>query len=142
YRSVMLRDQYRETFGTFADQFAVVLVLRHNAIDLAMDHSYWENFPVGEKHELKDRDGNWLQRNPVGPAAADARPGSGKYTIPQCIADGGVVLACDLAFNFAAANYRTDGVSREAAREEALKHLLPGVILQPSGFFAVIRAQQ
>ncbi|HRP07519.1 MAG TPA: hypothetical protein PLL69_03435 [Gemmatimonadales bacterium] len=142
YRSVMLRDQYRDVFGTFPDQFGSVLVIRHSAIDLAMDHSYWERFPVGEEHELKDRDGNWVKRNPVGPAAADARPGSARYTIPGFIADGGIVLACDLAFGFVVAKYRTEGVSREAAREEALKHLIPGVILQPSGFFAVVRAQQ
>ncbi len=142
YRSVMLRDQYREVYGTFPDQIGSVLVIRHDAIDLIMDHSHWERFELGKANELKDRDGEWIKRNPIGPAAAGARPGSDRYTIPGFMADGGIVLACDLAFSFVVAKYRTDGVSREAAREEALKHLLPGVILQPSGFFAVVRAQQ
>jgi hypothetical protein len=55
---------------------------------------------------------------------------------------GGIVLACNLAFQFVVSKFRTEGVTAEAAREEALKHLIPGVILQPSGFFAVVRAQQ
>lgn len=142
YRSVMLRDQYREVYGTFPDQFSSVLVIRHEAIDLAMDHAHWERFAAGETHEMKDRDGNWITRNPIGPAAPDTRPGSAKYTIPSFIAEGGIVLACDLAFAFVVAKYRGEGVSREDARAEALTHLLPGVILQPSGFFALVRAQQ
>jgi hypothetical protein len=142
YRAVMLRDQYREVYGTFPDQFSVVLVLRHNGIDLAMDHEHWKQFKLGEKHELKDRNGNFIERNPIGPAAPDARPNAVKYTLPQFIADGGIVLACDLAFQFVVANYVKEGVTREAARAEALTHLIPGVILQPSGFFAVVRAQQ
>ena len=142
YRSVMLRDQYREAFGVFPDQIASVLVIRHEAIPLAMDHSYWERFEIGKELEMKDRDDQWITTNPIGPVAADARPGAAKYTLPNFIAEGGVVLACDLAFGFAAAKYRAEGVSREAARAEALQHLIPGVILQPSGFFAGIRAQQ
>jgi hypothetical protein len=48
-----------------------------------------------------------------------------------------------LAFNnMVVPKYRQEGMSRAEAREEALAHLLPGVILQPSGFFATIRAQQ
>jgi hypothetical protein len=143
WRSVMLRDEYREVYGTFGDQFSSVLVLRHTGIVLAMDHEHWARFTVGELAEMKDRDGNWISRNPIGPPADDARPGAARYTLGGFIADGGIVLACNLAFNFQVVpRYRTDGVSREAAREEALRHLLPGVILQPSGFFAVIRAQQ
>lgn len=142
YRAVMLRDQYRDVYGTFPDQFSTVLVLRHNAIDLVMDHEHWQRFGLGEKHGFKDRSGNFIERNPIGPAAPDARPGAAKYTLPGFIADGGIVLACELAFGFVVGNYRSEGVEREAARAEALRHLLPGVILQPSGFFAVVRAQQ
>jgi hypothetical protein len=69
YRSVMLRDQYTQVFGTFPDQFSSVLVIRHEAIPLAMNHSYWERFPIGEEADMKDRDGNWIKRNPIGPAA-------------------------------------------------------------------------
>jgi hypothetical protein len=142
YRSVMLRDQYTQVFGTFPDQFSSVLVIRHEAIPLAMNHSYWERFPIGEEADMKDRDGNWIKRNPIGPAAEGAREQAKKYTLPGFMEQGGIVLACNLAFQFVVSKFRTEGVTAEAAREEALKHLIPGVILQPSGFFAVVRAQQ
>jgi hypothetical protein len=144
WRSVLLRDEYKEVYGTPADQIASVLVIRHSATGLVMDHSFWEDGRAGEQSQTKGRDGEWATRNPVGPPDDDdARPGAAKYTIPGFIADGGIVLACGLSFNnMVVGHYRAEGVSREDARAEALTHLMPGVILQPSGFFAVIRAQQ
>lgn len=143
WRAALIRDEYRETFGTFGDQIASVLVVRHTGIATVMDHEFWADGKAGERTETKGRDGEWATRNPVGPVAEDARPGAAKYTLPGFMADGGIVLACNLAFNnMVVGRYRKDGVSREEARAEALTHLLPGVILQPSGFFAVIRAQQ
>ena len=35
-----------------------------------------------------------------------------------------------------------DEVDAEAARTEAISMLVPGVMLQPSGIFAVVRAQE
>lgn len=143
YRSVMLRDQYREAFGVFPDQFGQVLVIRHSAIPLVMEHEYWEKHGGGEQAELKDREGNWVTRNPIGPAAADASAGARKYTIPAFIEAGGVVLCCDLALRgFVVTQLRKGGLEREVAYAEARRMLIPGVIVQPSGFFAVIRAQQ
>ncbi len=143
WRSVLLRDEYKEVYGTLPDQIASVLVIRHSAIGLVMDHAFWADGKAGEMTETKGRDGEWATRNPVGPPAEDARPGAVKYTLPGFIADGGIVLACGLAFNnMVVGAYRREGVSREEARAEALTHMLPGVIMQPSGFFAVVRAQQ
>ena len=58
--------------------------------------------------------------------------------------DGGIVLGCNLAFSFEVVPrfQKAGNLTPEAARAEALSHLLPGVILQPSGFFAVTRAQE
>ena len=35
-----------------------------------------------------------------------------------------------------------DGINAEAARQVALDHMVPGVILQPSGVFAAVRCQE
>ena len=65
-------------------------------------------------------------------------------SVPQFIAAGGIVLACNLALTldvapkFKARDKSTD----EAAHKAAVAALIPGVILQPSGVFAAIRAQQ
>ena len=143
YRSVMFRDQYSQVFGTFPDQIGSVLVIRHAAIPLVMDHPYWEKYGGGEQAEMKDREDKWVTRNPVGAPAADARPNAAKYTIPGFMESGGVVLCCDLALRgFIVPSLTKAGIARDVARDEAVKMLIPGVIVQPSGFFAVLRAQQ
>jgi intracellular sulfur oxidation DsrE/DsrF family protein len=35
-----------------------------------------------------------------------------------------------------------DGISAEEARKIAIAHMVPGVILQPSGVFAAVRCQE
>ncbi|MEO8478308.1 MAG: hypothetical protein ABI542_01650 [Gemmatimonadota bacterium] len=143
WRAVALMDQYKEAFGTYPNEMGAVLVLRHEAIILTMDHSHWEKDGVGEASGMKDRDDKWVTRNPVGPPTADARPSEARYTLQGFQAMGGIVLACNFAFGgYVVGKYRKDGVSYADARKEALTHLLPGVILQPSGFFATVRAQQ
>ncbi len=143
WRAVVLRNQYAQIYGTFPDQISTVVVIRHYGIAMGMAHSFWEKDGVGEKTGTKGPDDTWATRNPVGPVADDARPGAEAYTIPGFIASGGIVLGCDMAFNnTVVGKYRTEGMSRADARELALKDLLPGVILQPSGFFATVRAQQ
>ena len=53
-----------------------------------------------------------------------------------------IVLACDLALaHYVVPRYAATGLSAAEARAAAVKDLLPGVILQPSGIFAVSAAQ-
>ena len=143
WRMVLLREEYNQVYGTWPDQIAAVLVLRHFGIAMAMQHTFWADGKMGEMTKTRQRGDTWATRNPIGPAAEDARPGSIKYTLPHFIESGGIVLGCDLAFNnMAVSRYKTEENTREEARELALADLIPGVILQPSGFFAVVRAQQ
>jgi intracellular sulfur oxidation DsrE/DsrF family protein len=54
-----------------------------------------------------------------------------------------VALACNLALADCVELIKSkDGVSDAEARKQAIAYLVPGVILQPSGVFAVIRAQE
>ena len=65
-------------------------------------------------------------------------------SVPQFIAGGGIVLACNLALTLDVAPKfkERDKSTDEAAHKAAVAALIPGVILQPSGVFAAIRAQQ
>ncbi|MGH7655446.1 MAG: hypothetical protein ACREN6_12365 [Gemmatimonadaceae bacterium] len=59
------------------------------------------------------------------------------------VEDGGTVLACNLAFGDVVDRFRKEEkLDETAARERAVAHVIPGVILQPSGVFAVLRAQE
>jgi hypothetical protein len=65
-----------------------------------------------------------------------------EYTLPAFIADGGIALACNLAFEMIVGQHmEKDKLSRNDAVKAAKSHIIPGVILQPSGFFAVLKAQ-
>ena len=62
--------------------------------------------------------------------------------LDRFIARGGIALACNLALqDMVEIIEKKDGATPEAARQQALTFMVPGVILQPSGVFAALRAQ-
>lgn len=143
YRAVMWRDQYAKVFGANKADLTPVVVFRHEAIPLIMDDEHWAHIGVGKDVEMKDPKTNkWSKKNPFSAAPADAPASAKKYTIPGFIAEGGVVLACNLAFAGVIAQYKEkDKVDEAEAEKRAKARIIPGVILQPSGFFAVLKAQ-
>jgi hypothetical protein len=75
-------------------------------------------------------------RNEV-PAQFDA------VALDKFIGRGGIALGCALAFDDCVETVRShDNASEDEARKRAMAFLVPGVILQPSGVFAAIRAQE
>ena len=144
YRGVAWRDQHSEVYGTPITDLTSVVVIRHEAIPLVMNDTYWERFKVGEELKIRDSKGKkWTKVNPVSTAPPDTPPKFAKYTLPAFISSGGIVLACNIAFGGMVQSYvKEDKLSQEDARKRAIENMIPGVILQPSGFFAVLRAQQ
>jgi hypothetical protein len=100
---------------------------------------------MGKGKDLKWKDektGRWTKINPIGGNAADVPPPFKDYNIPGFIRNGGIVLACGLAFGEIIYSYADkDKVKPDEAKKRATEHLIPGVIIQPSGFFAVLKAQ-
>lgn len=144
YRAVSWCEQYKEVYGAERSEMSPVLVMRHFGFYLAMNDEYWRRYDVGK--ELKERDekgGKWAKVNPIGAAVAAASPESAKFAMAGFIANGGIALACGWSFGGAASRIaRQDKLERAAARERAKEMLLPGVILQPNGIFAALRAQE
>ena len=142
-RAVVWGRQYQEVFGTELRNTARVLVLRHHGIHFAMNDSYWARFPVARENGFVDAAGQPLKVNPVrAPRAEVPEPFRG-MTLEAFQESGGIVLACQLALNhYVVANYVSAGMSQEAAMAEAKRNVLPGVIMQPSGIFAVSVAQE
>jgi len=137
---------YADAMGVKASDCSTVVVVRHTAIALAMNSAFWAEYKLGEKHKENDMVTNKpATRNPSllnskehgSPAEYD------DMILDKLIARGGVVLGCALAFEEIIDTVKTqDKVSDAATKEKAMKMMVPGVILQPSGVFAVIRAQQ
>jgi hypothetical protein len=142
FRAVMWREQHTAVFGTRADELNAVVVVRHRGIPLVMDDDYWKQYEVGKALKLKDDSTHkWMTANPISGQAGGGGD-TGKYTIPHFIASGGIVLACNMAFGQLIADIKQrDKVSRDEASKRAHAHLLPGIILQPSGIFAVLCAE-
>lgn len=143
YRAIMWRDQYSTVFGVDKAELTPVVVFRHEAIPLIMDDAHWEHIGVGKDLRMKDpKTKKWSKRNPFSAAPADAPANAKKYTIPQFIAEGGIALACHLAFGDVIAQIQDkDNVDAAEAEKRAKAHIIPGVIMQPSGFFAVLKAE-
>lgn len=146
WRATIWANQYMDTLKAAASDMSSVVVLRHNGIALAMSQPYWDKYGIGKaKSVMHPMTEEPTDRNPVllsssrneVPAQADA------YALDQYIKRGGIVLACNLAFNDVIGTVeKADKVSTEEARKRAQAMLVPGVIMQPSGVFAALYAQE
>jgi hypothetical protein len=143
FRAAMWREQHAKVFGTPIADLTPVIVFRHAAIPLVMDDEHWDHIGVGKDLKLKDSStGKWSRKNPFAVADPKAPAEMKDYNIASFISSGGIVLACNLAFGEVIYQWKEkDKISEDEATKRAKSHLLPGVILQPSGFFAVLKAQ-
>jgi hypothetical protein len=146
WRATIWGKQYQDVLGVAPKDMSAVVVLRHNGIVLAMQQAFWDKYGVGKAKsamhpisaEPTDRNPAMLSssRNEV-PADYDA------MALDKFIARGGIALGCNLAFADCVQLIKSkENVSDADARKQALAFLVPGVILQPSGVFAAIRAQE
>jgi hypothetical protein len=144
WRSTIWMNQYRDTLGVAERDITTVLILRHDAIILAMTQAFWDEYdlgrPRGVTHPLTLE---VTDRNPALLADADVPAPYSTFALPRFVERGGIVLACDLAFRDCVELVQAKhGLEPAAARERALRDLVPGVIMQPSGVFAAVRAQE
>lgn len=144
-RAALWRNHYRDHLQATPAQLSPVLVIRHNAMPFIMSHEFWEQYDVAKATKLKHPiTGKHTRRNIVNlTAETDALPaGFASYSLDQQIAAGTIVLGCNVAFSTITAMVRKkDKLAADAAREKALSMMLPGVMLQPNGIFAVTLAQ-
>jgi intracellular sulfur oxidation DsrE/DsrF family protein len=155
FQAWLFRQGYREALGPAEAQAAVpVVVVRHAGTVLAMDDALWAKYKLGEIRKINDQVTNKpAERNPIARPRSDApKPEgdmarivaeNGQPTIETLIGQGAVVLACNLALNqmIGVIARRTDQ-KVEDVRAEVHAGLVPGVVLQPSGVYAVLRAQE
>jgi hypothetical protein len=144
YRTMMWRYQFKAVYGTEPKEMNPVLVIRHSAIPLAMNDAYWAKFQVGKEVKMKDpKTKKWYLRNPVRVTDPGTPPEWADASLEGLMGSGGLVLACNLAFQMVIHNFmQKEKLTHPDATKVAKEHLIPGVILQPSGVFAVLRAQQ
>lgn len=145
WRASVWSRQFEALRGIPAAQLSTALVLRHNAIVLAMTQEFWDRYGLASPRVEHPLTGAVIARNPALLGAADGlEEPYASFALPQFIARGNPVLACDAALRLQLVPLvmAKDGVPADEARTRAIAGLVQGVILQPSGIFAALVAQQ
>jgi hypothetical protein len=145
----------REALSAGDNDVQTVIVIRHAAIPMAFNDAMWEKYEIGKDKKIKDgRTDNWATHNPYFNGNAGGGGGAGRggaapsadrpaSTFAWLGSHGQILLACDLATrnysNVIARNFKVD---QRAVYEELKANLVPGFILQPTGVYAALRAQE
>lgn len=146
YRAGIWKGQVHDVQGVPLGSIASVAVMRHAGIILAMQQ-VWDKYGVGAArkvtHPMTDAP---TDRNPVllSPARGEIPAMLAPSTLENFIAGGGIALACNLALELGVVPMvmEKEKLSHDAARKWAVSMLVPGVILQPSGVFGIVLAQE
>lgn len=146
WRATLWETQYAEFLGAKPADMSSVIVIRADAVILAMQQSYWDAYHPGHKQNVKHPlTQEVTNTNPVLLSAArkELPAELDGVALDQYMKRGGIVLVCNVAFKeIVDVVQAEDKVSEDQARARAVSMLVPGVMLQPSGVFAVVRAQE
>ena len=145
WRASLWGKQYMDVLKVAPTDMTPVLVLRHHGIALAMQQAFWDKYDIAKSNQVTHPvTQQGTDRNPAllsskrGEVPADFD----EVALDRYIARGGITLACNLALDdMIELVTKKDGGSPDAARKTALAGLVPGVLLQPSGVFAALHAQ-
>jgi hypothetical protein len=146
WRATLWENQYIEFLGAKREELSSVMVIRAEAIPLAMQQKFWDTYHMGKAlNVLHPMTQQPTDRNPalLSSTRNEVPPALDSSALDQYIARGGIALACNQAFReVIAVIVKAEKVSPEEARTRAIAMLVPGVLLQPSGIFAAVRAQE
>jgi hypothetical protein len=136
----------RDAAGAGQNDVQSVVVMRHQAIPMVFNDAMWSKYALGKELKVKDYPSEkWATRNPFATAtstnkAASDRPQS---TLAWLASHGHILLGCDLATRgYASIIAGRTKADSHVVYEELKANLVPGVILQPTGVYAVHRAQE
>ena len=145
WRASLWGKQYNEVLKIPPTDMSAVLVLRHHGIALAMQQSFWDRYDVSKSNQVTHPiTQQGTDRNPalLSSKRGEIPPDFDDVALDKFLSRGGIALACNLAFDdMIELVTKKDGGTPEAARKTALAGMVPRVLLQPSGVFAALHAQ-
>jgi hypothetical protein len=122
---------------------SAVVVLRHTAFPLALDHTMWQKYKIGQSLSILDPETKApAVKNPF------LQPKPGVLTvddmaIDRVLANGAVIGACGIALKVLSGKLAQNaGMSAEEAAKEWAANIIPGITVIPSGTWGVNRAQE
>ncbi len=120
-----------------------VLVLRHTATPLALDHTMWQKYKIGQSLSIVDPESKApAVKNPF----LQSKPGVllvDDMAIDRLLADGAVIGACNIALKVLSGMLAGNaGVSAEEAAKEWAANVIAGITVIASGTWGLNRAQE
>jgi hypothetical protein len=134
----------RDAAGAGENDVQAVVVVRHTAIPMAFNDAMWAKYELGKERKVKDPSTDaWATRNPFLPAANTLPSDRPSPNFAWLAAHGHILLGCDLATrNVAGVLAKRLKMERQVVYEELKANLVPSLILQPTGVYACLRAQE
>jgi hypothetical protein len=137
----------RDAAGAGDSDVQTVVVMRHQAIPMIFNDAMWLKYGLGKELKVKDYPSEkWATRNPFATSTASPNRASSdrpQSTLAWLASHGHILLGCDLATRgYASIIAGRTKADSHVVYEELRANLVPGVILQPTGVYAVHRAQE
>jgi intracellular sulfur oxidation DsrE/DsrF family protein len=133
-----------DAYGIPEKELSAVIVLRHNAIAIAMNDAVWAKYKLGEAFNVTDAvTSKPAERNVFATAKDFAIPPFPTSSMEKLRDRGVIFCGCNMAMiHFSSMFGEKVGVAKEQALQDWVAGLLPGVTRVPSGVLAVGRAQE
>ena len=134
-------DSTKEAQKLTDKDISAVVVMRHMSMPLLLNDAMWMKYKIGEMLNVKDPKTNAPATRNIFRDNVPMRPG---LTYEQVMANRGVVLvACNMALTVLSGMAAPKAsVTADVAKKDWAANLIPGVVLAPSGVYAVNRAQE
>jgi hypothetical protein len=145
WRASLWGKQYMDVLKVQPANMTPVLVLRHHGIALAMQQSFWDTYGVAKSNSVTHPiTQQGTDRNPalLSSKRGEVPPDFDEVALDKFIARGGIALACNLALDdMIELVTKKDGGTPDSAWKTVLAGMVTGILLQPSGVFAALHAQ-
>jgi len=120
-----------------------VVILRHGAFPIALNHAMWAKYKIGESFKIDDPETKApAVKNPF----LNPKPGvlvKDEIALDRLLTGGVIFGACNVALTVQSKMLAHNaGVSAEEAAKEWTANIVPGVTVIPSGTWGVNRAQE
>jgi hypothetical protein len=118
---------FKEVYNASDADMQAVIVMRHRGVVQAFNDAMWEKYGIGAEFKVANAE----KRNPWSGDLANLR------------GRGATLIACNLAASRQAREFaKRLGLDADEVKKDLYANFVPGVIVQTSGVFATVRAQQ
>jgi intracellular sulfur oxidation DsrE/DsrF family protein len=139
-------DGCKQALNAADGEAQAAIVIRHAAISLAYGDAIWSKYELGKRLKIKDpATTRWAVRNPYlsVPEGNTEIAWMTNLTLTALNGRGVSFPCCNRATRFLASQIAGwSSQERNVVYEELKANLVPGARLQPTGIYAVLRAQQ